>query len=315
MITEKLPPAGPAWAGSLMGLSVAATLANVHQLWLFSWLLLLGATALAATLVVGWVKLRNPGFGRAFMAPWAMASMGIMALGVAWTSVTGVWAFQTAAWFVAVPLALAVCARQLQHFVGTPTFLWGLPTVAPRVAAASGLQIADAEVLSPEISGIVWELSGAMAILSALTAPIIFLVVYVALVRKRTSVPDAFAGTTWIPLGIIGQSTIVALLLGAGATYGYLAFALAVPLGLFAAITFTRACLRGAGYTPAWWGSTFPVGVLGMGAHQMAVATGSQWFEVVSMAMLTLLLVHLAICLSRGVAAVRPMVTESALVH
>ena len=309
MITDKLPPAGPAWAGSVMGVSVAAVLSGVHGLWLLSWMFLLGATVLAAALIAGWVKLRNPGFGRAFMAPWAMVSMGLVSLGAAWTSVTGVWAFQTVAWFLAVPLALTVCARQLQHFFGPPTFLWGLPTVAPMVAAASGLQLARAEVLSQELSIIVWELSGAMAILSGLTAPIVFLVVYVALTRKRTSVPDAFAGTTWIPLGILGQSTVVALLLGAGTTYGYIAFALAVPMFLFAAVIFTRACLRGAGYTPAWWGSTFPVGVLGLGAHQMSVATASVWFDVLSLALLGLLLVHLAVCLSRGVAASRPSVT------
>lgn len=292
-----------------MGVSVAATLSAVHGLWLLSWLLLAGATALAVVLAAGWIRLRNPGFGRAFMAPWSMVAMGIVSLGIAWTTVTGVWAFQIAAWLTAAPLALTVCARQLQHFIGAPTFLWGLPTVAPMVCATSGLQIAGAEVLGERASRIVWELSGAMAILSALTALIVFLVVYVALVRRRTAIPDGFAGTTWIPLGIIGQSTVAALLLGMGPGYGRLAFLVAVPMFLFAAVSFIRSVIRGAGYTPAWWGSTFPVGVLALAAHEMsavaATASGAFWMNVLSVALLGLLLVHVALCSARGVVAIR----------
>lgn len=58
-----LAPAGPAWAGSLMGTSIAASLTAAHGLpsWLPA-LFAIIAAGILVTVTVGWVIYRNPHF-------------------------------------------------------------------------------------------------------------------------------------------------------------------------------------------------------------------------------------------------------------
>ncbi|GAB3703729.1 TDT family transporter [Corynebacterium nasicanis] len=284
------PPAGPAWAGSLMGTSIAATLSLAHGLVWPGRALLVVATALLLTFLLGWLRHRNPGFGQKFMAPWGMVSMGIMALGTAWTTATGNVAPQLLAWLVGMPLGVVTCLWQMRRFTGAPTFLWGLGPVAPMVAATSGGQLAS---LLPEPWGPPVEaVALGCFLLSLLTGVPVFIRVFAA----RPRLPAAFAGTAWIPLGIIGQATAAAhLLIDAplARTFGLTAFAVGIPLLLFAAGHFWgRAVRRWADYVPAWWGSTFPAGTLSLGAAALG------WPQL-SAAFLGLLLVHWVLCVAR----------------
>lgn len=291
--TSQLPPAGPAWAGSLMGTSIAATLSHLHG---FDWLsraLLAAATILFVVFTVSWVRRRNPQFAQEYMGPWGMTSMGILALGSAWTGCTGHWGAQILSWVVATPLAVAVCLWQLRKFHGAPSFPWGLALVSPMVAATSGGQIA--QVVDASWSGFFHGVGVACFLLSLVTGVPVFVRVYADVVRGRLHLPATFAGTAWIPLGIVGQSTAAAQLLfphGVAHAYGLVMFTLGVPALAYAAYRFWPAALRWAEYSPGWWGSTFPAGTLSLGSWLMGWHTLSAVF-------LGLLLVHWAACAVR----------------
>lgn len=294
-----LPPAGPAWAGSLMGTSIAATLTRTHGLPVISDVFLLAATGILAVLVVGWLRHRNPRFTQEFMGPWGMVSMGLLALGGAWAGATGNWSFQIAVFILATPLAVVACLWQLRRFAGAPTFLWGLGLVSPMVSATSGGQIHQAGILPDDWSTVVWVIAVACFVLSLVTGVPLFALLYRATARGRTRIPAGLADTTWIPLGIVGQSTAAAQLLtlgGAwdrvGVIYGCVMFALGVPMVIFAAARFWPAVARWADYTPGWWGSTFPTGTLSLGSHLLAESTGLALWDVVSRGFLALLLLH-----------------------
>ncbi|MDO5511880.1 hypothetical protein [Corynebacterium sp.] len=284
------PPAGPAWAGSLMGTSIAATLSITHGLPWMGMLLLAVATALLVTFTVGWIRHRNPGFHQQFMGPWGMVSMGVMALGSAWSTATDLVAPQLLTWLIGMPLAVVVCLRQLRRFEGELSFPWGLAVVSPMVAATSGGQLAlllDAP-WAPLIHAIALGCFG----LSLVTGLPLFARIYAA----RPRIPAAFAGTAWIPLGIIGQSTAaVHVLVDAplAHTYGLVMAALGVPMIAYAVWHFWgRAIRTWAEYSPGWWGSTFPAGTLSLGALYLG-------WDQVSAAFLGLLLVHWLLCVAR----------------
>lgn len=273
-----------------MGTSIAATMALMHGLVWIGQALLLVSTGLFIAFTVGWLRHRNPSFAQPFMGPWSMYSMGVMALGGAWTVATGHLGPQLLAWVVGMPVAVVVFVQQLRRFHGGPTFLWGLALVSPMVAATSGGQLAGA-LPDPWAQPVrVLALSGFL--LSLVAGFPLFIRVFAA----RPQIPDSFAGTAWIPLGIVGQSTAAAhVLLDARLAHGHglLMFALSVPLLVFAARRFWGGAVRRwAAYTPAWWGSTFPAGTLSLGAVYLG------WREV-SIAFLGLLLVHWCLCVAR----------------
>lgn len=285
-----LPPAGPAWAGSLMGTSIAATLALRHGLDWPGLALLAVASGLLLVLTIGWLRHRNPRFGQEFMGPWGMVSMGLMSLGSAWTAATGHVAPQLVTWLLGMPLAVVVCLWQLRRFHGPPTFLWGLALVSPMVAATSGGQLA-LELPAPW-AGAVHAVAFGCFLLSLVTGLPLFTRVF----ASRPRIPAAFAGTTWIPLGIVGQSTAAAHVLvdaRLAHLHGLLMAVTAVPLLAYAVRQFWgQAVRRWAEYTPGWWGSTFPAGTLSLGAAYLG------WVEV-SLAFLGLLFVHWGLCVAR----------------
>lgn len=269
-----------------MGTSIAASLSHAHGLVWAGRGLLAVATVLCAVFLLGWLRHRNPHFRQPYMGPWGMASMGVLALGSAWTAHTGYWGIQIATWVIATPLAWVVCLWQLRKFHGSPTFLWGLALVSPMVSATSGGQIA--QVLPTPWDTVVHAVATAGFLLSLVVGVPVFLRVYLAVVRGRAELPDTFAGTAWIPLGIVGQSTAAAQLLlpeTLARSHGLVMFSVAVPLVAYAAFRFWTAVVRYADYSPAWWGSTFPAGTLSLGSLLMGWHTLSAVF-------LGLLLVH-----------------------
>ena len=141
--SSNLPSPGPAWAGSLMGTSILATLSNMHGVPIVSPLLLVLGVGILCTLVAGWWHYREPGFSSQSMPQWGMTSMGILALGSAATGISGAVHWQLASWWIGAPLSWVVCIRQLQKFSGAPTFQWGLALVSPMVAATSAAQLAS----------------------------------------------------------------------------------------------------------------------------------------------------------------------------
>ena len=197
---------------------------------------------------------------------------------------------------------------QLRRFSGAPTFLWGLGLVSPMVSATSGGQIHLAGVLPAGWSSVVWVISVACFLLSLATGIPLFIRVYRAGWQGKLRIPAGLAGTTWIPLGIVGQSTAAAQLLSlgqnwdrVGIAHGYLMFALGAPMVIFAAARFWPSVVRWEPYTPGWWGSTFPTGTLSLGSHLLAEATGQGAWDIVSLGFLALLAVHWSVSAVRAV--------------
>lgn len=313
MSSHPLPPLGPAWAGSVMGTSLAATMTHVHGATVLSPVFLGIATLIFLAVTVGWLRHSNPRFAQPFMGPWGMYFMGVMALGGAWTRVTGSLGWQMLTWLLATPLALAVCLWQLRKFHGAPTFFWGLSLVPPMVSANSGSQLVESGMLPEGWASAVWLVAFGGFLLSMFTALPVFARVYLELIRGRIYLPPGLTGTSWIPLGIVGQSTAVALLLshnplGAGVSttwqflgvaVGYVMFALGVPMALYAAWRFWRDILTWPSYHPGWWGSVFPAGTCTLGSYQLAQVTGYTWWNAVSLVWLTVLLFHWSVCALR----------------
>lgn len=101
---------------------------------------------------------------------------------------------------------------------------------------------------------------------------------------------------------MIGQSTTAMQILYPSTTsvyYGYVALVLAVPLAIYAMVTFYPNVVRWTDYSPAWWSCTFPPGTVSMGGHQVALVNGSAWLDAVALAIPFLLLAHWTACSSR----------------
>ncbi|MDU0479708.1 hypothetical protein QVA66_10730 [Staphylococcus chromogenes] len=290
------PPAGPAWAGSLMGTSIAATESHIFGLPVLACFLLLVATAICVVIAAGWCKHRTPPFSPVTMAPWGMLAMGILALGSAWTKVTGQLAFQEISWLIGTPLSFVVLARQLQKFPeGSPNFQWGLALVAPMVAATSSGQLAHEYPLLKAVGivcfGAAW-----------LAALPVFFRCYLDVLGRRMVIPPALGGTAWIPLGLVGQSTAAAHLLfptNVARIYGFTILSVGVLLAAYACLRFGHTVLTWAGYSPGWWGSTFPVGTCCLGAYYLDAVGGVHWMGMVAHVLLFWLLIHWVLCVAR----------------
>lgn len=145
--------------------------------------------------------------------------------------------------------------KQSAHYT-EPAFPWGLALVSPMVAATSAGQLATHH-------GEFYHYAGELCFfLTFFTAIPLFLYCYWSRTRPR----GAAAGTAWIPLGVVGQSTAASTLLFDTHLYGLIMFTLAVPCVLHTMYCFYEAVLHWAPYGPGWWGSTFPVGTLCLGA-------------------------------------------------
>lgn len=301
-----------------MGTSLAATMTHIHGATRLSTLLLAVASLIFLAITVGWLQHANPHFTQPYMGPWGMYFMGILALGAAWTTVTGNWGWQMATWIIATPLALIVCLWQLKEFHGPPTFFWGLSLVPPMVSANSGSQLVASGQLNDTWALVVWLVAVGGFLLSMVTALPVFARVYLDVIRGRLYLPPGMTGTAWIPLGIVGQSTAVAILLSnsppdigddatwglVGVVIGYLMFTIGVPMALYAAWRFWRDILTWPGYYPGWWGSVFPAGTCTLGSYQLAEVTGSGWWNWVSLVWLVILLFHWSACALRALAHV-----------
>ena len=294
---DTLPPPGPAWGGSLMGTSLMATLMLTSGLPYVAWPFAVLGAVIFVVLLVGLLVYRTPRFHQDLMAPWAMWFIGIMALGTAWTKLTGAHWCILAGFWVGAPLCLVAYFNQLRRFSGTPTFAWGLPLVGPIMASNTAGSIAG-------ITGVraYWILGIVYMVLAVVAAYPVFARVYIAAFRGEADLAGPAAATAWIPLGVVGQSTsAIALLFGARVemVVGSALLVLAVPMALFAMWHFYPAVARWVEYSPAWWASTFPTGAIGVGGYTLAEAWNLAWLSTVATVLPALLIVHWTLCMAR----------------
>lgn len=292
-----------------MGLSITASLIDIHLSSTLGHLpaeLMLGvATLLALALTVGFLRHRNPGFHSSVMPAWGMVSMGILALGSAYSLIFSAWPVHTFCWAVGTVLGAITCVKFFRYlFVSrpAPAFTWGLPLVAPMVAATASAQLAPhAGAWGSAVHGI----GVACFALAWVTAVPTFAFVYA---RTFPTIPTQFATTAWIPLGLVGQSTVAAQLLAGdqwhfrATVYGLVILSVGIPLAGYAIIKHWGTALGSAPmpYNPTWWASTFPVGTCCLGTHTLAEKSTDStllvwdlgWMDTLSAALLALLLLH-----------------------
>lgn len=260
------------------------------------WLLLLGLGAGFTRSVVGGAGVWSRSVRDASMLPlWGMVSMGLMAVGSATFTVVEAHAPGMAAWALGVDAALWTVGTVLglATAVGFSVWLfrtrpehplptWALPMVPPMVSATVGGLLAR-ETDSTVLRGLLVSVSvvGFVAAL-LLGGGAIALAFHHA--WRRAPIPAALSTSTWIPLGIVGQSTAAAQVLtglgqggagpdhsGAGLAvaahlYGVVALTAGAAIGALAVVTTVRGFRARMPFNPGWWAMTFPLGTCALGS-------------------------------------------------
>ncbi|WP_454972682.1 SLAC1 family transporter [Corynebacterium propinquum] len=305
-----LPPAGPSWAGAVMG---SASLAQVVDIYwgasmvghaaAVAWYFI--ATGMLAWVIAGFVRHRNPQFVPEHLPAWAMTAMGILALSMATSVMLGWWWLHASYWALGTVLAFVVSIRYLAHLVYLPraeyssvNFTWSLPLLAPVVNAAS------AGMLARHITGIPSFLVHAIGVVGLLlvlvTAVPLLVAVYIGLGRKKLKIPPNFITIYWIPLGLVGQATAAAQLLGRSEPWDHLAYGfgvatmvIGIPVAIIAATNHWPRVLRNSmAYNPTWWSCVFPLGTVVSGLKQMNNASGQVVWIGIGNVLLLLLIAH-----------------------
>ena len=339
-----LPAPGPAWYGSTMGTGIVVTLLTTHAhhipgagiaavgILLLGWALIIGLTAAFAI-----YSLRHP---RAFKqlltnpaqsSAWGMVAMGFLAIGAATSTVAearwpghlvlasqidlGMWIIGTC---LGLATAVGFAAVLFRGRAGDPTPAWGLAIVPPMVSATTGAtQVPHLTAASDRIVLLVVSVGCFFAALALGTA--VFIVAYEHAWR-RAPLPLHASAASWIPLGIVGQSTAAAqamaqqsktlavpevgpVLQAMANLYGEVVLAVGVPLFMWALVVTVRGLRGRMPFSPGWWATTFPVGTCCLGAHLLAVGTGAGWLDYVSVALLIFLLVNWTVCALASIGA------------
>lgn len=312
-----VPPPSPVWFPSVMGTGILTTLLAQHAT------RLPGAGSLAlVTLVACWALLvyltgaflarglRRPAvFREALTSPaiipfWGTVSMGFLSVGSATASAIplhwphaadAAWTVNAYLWTIGVTIgilsAFSFGARMVGSTLGTPNFVWGLAVVGPMVAATAGANLSTH--IDPAYGPYVLALSMACFVVTFSLGWSIFLQAYHQFWRVAP-LPLAAAASSWIPLGLVGQSSaaaqafarnmtafadgpFVAALADIANWYGWAMFVVGTPLTLWAALVTIRGFLNRMPFSPGWWATTFPIGTMALGATAMAGGTGYDW--------------------------------------
>lgn len=317
---------GPSWWGAVMGTGIIGTLTFTHVgsssagiffarfFLLAGWLLMLGFAAGFLYRVV-----RNPEVFRASISgvastPWGMVSMGILSVGSATVTVAPGWIgnghpllteiiWDTGAilWTIGTIIGLLTTfgftITIIRNRPKSPRPAWGLAVVPPMVTATTGTAfIPLMEHASSAMLMIVF-LCGCFAA-SLLLGFCIFSTAYDYHWRINP-IPVEVSATSWIPLGVVGQSTAAAGVISINlkplvvpeATpaihnlangYGFAMLGLGVPLVLVAIMVTACGFRSKMTFSPTWWAMTFPVGTLSLGSHYLSLNTGFDWLNWVS---------------------------------
>lgn len=305
-----------------MGISLLSSLLKTHGFPFAADAFFTLACIVAVVIIGGWLIYRSPRFKTEVMPAWAMLSMGLIALGSASTSVLGdnYWEFMFFCWASGTIIGLVAyslyTSALLRGTAGTPSFTWGLPLVTPMVASTSAAQLHDHYGSTP----LLW-ISFALFLSTLAVAPLVFARVYFYYFSPHgPRIPLMATPTSWIPLGMVGQSTAAAQLIGDAFTsttttriaiiYGFVMGIISIPLGAIAHFLFYKAVVKGATYSPTWWASTFPVGTLSLGAHFLAQSTELALFDYFSLYLLALMLFHVIVSTIAGTIAVTKRIVE-----
>lgn len=316
-----VPPAGPGWYGAVMGTGILANLSFTHA----------GLIPSVPILVIGWVILlwlsigfaarclRDPEVLRRSVADpgqlpaWGMVSMGILSVGSATSAVVpalapgltrAAWTVDWVMWILGTVIGLfswvAFTLMLTAKDCGRPHFTWGLPIVPPMVSATTGAALMSHT--PNELTRMLVNVICAGCFFAALSLGIsIFGIAYHHRWLRDPLGHDA-AATTFIPLGVIGQSTAAAQALVTATrnflhpdavqalhqiahAYGIVMLAIGAPLLVWAMIRTYSAWAHGAGFVPGWFATTFPVGTCALGSHLMG-------WDAVSIALTLLLAAH-----------------------
>lgn len=322
-----------------MGTGILALLVELHlgrtpiggvaalALLMLAWALLLGlGGAFVARCCRDPCELRASWTGPAGAAAWGTVSMGILSVGSATLKVAvgqgdsvaavGQWVdavlwsvgtvigFATAIGFM---IALLRCDR------GRPAMTWGLPVVPPMVTATAGATLAP--LLPAPWHALVWWVAVAGFVIAGILAAVIFGAAYHHHLRVA-AIPVEASATSWIPLGVVGQSTAAAVALAAKSPlaegramsiahgYGYAMLLIGVPVIGFAARTTVRGFRAQMPFAPTWWSLTFPIGTLSLGAHLLGTQTGQGWIVVLGWLALAVLVGTWTLCARATIRAV-----------
>lgn len=330
----QLPPAGPAWYGSVMGSGIVSTLLMLHgytagavTFMLIGWVLLLGLTA-------GLIKnmLTRAGFMHklltdpASFTAWGMFAMGFLASGTPFATVLPAvlpsytnlgWGLSWAMWIIGTILgtltAFGFIFMAVRQHIGAPLPAWCLPVVPVTISATTGAALAGHA--SDHTLRATMIVASFAALTMALTASIGIIIAIYHNIWFRQQLPHPLATTSFIPLGIVGQSGAAAQAIKTQAltittpethqaitnlatSYGIIVTIIGTPLFLWAMYTSYRAFARGLPFTPTWWALTFPVGVCSLGAYNMG-------WQALSAILLIILIVHWLLAAAGTLATIR----------
>lgn len=316
-----LAPAGPVWFSSVMGTGILSTLlgresAQVPSLLVpatlllgVGCLLLLALTAGFAARVIQDRDVFTATIRDSTVVPtWGTVSMGVLAVGAAVLTVlpqlgartssgdparwvvgidAGCWALGTA---LGVVTAFGFAAVLVKRDVGHPLPAWGLPIVPPMVSATTGAALVP-HLGTPAARLIMLVGIVACFFLSLFLGGLVFAIAYHHHWRTLAlPVPASFS--SWIPLGVVGQSMAAAqvmvaqsapLLTPAAAAaahqladaYGYVMLATSVPVIAYAVRMSVRGFRARIAFAPGWWALTFPIGTLALGTRLLGASTGN----------------------------------------
>lgn len=306
----RLPGPGPAWFGAVMGTGILATLLQIQStrvaalgavapvILALGWTLLVGLSA-------GFIRsvLRDPGEWRrlsgdaSHLPLWGTVSMGLVSVGsatlvvlpahlagsapVAVAADSVLWVTGTA---LGVATALGFAAWLVRRRPGHPLPTWALPMVPPMVSATVGAGLVP-RVPFPAGRALLVAACAALFALALVLGVIVIVVAYHHALRRRP-IPLELSTSTWIPLGIAGQSTAAAQIIpsearaflspaagealaAAGRAYGHGALGVGAAFAVVAVIVTARGFVRRMPFSPGWWSMTFPVGTCSLGAHHL----------------------------------------------
>lgn len=312
-----LPPPSPVWFPSVMGTGIVTTLLSQHSTRLpgAAELALVTLTAcwgllvfLTLSFIVRGLRDRKV-FCEALTSPaivpfWGTMSMGFLSAGSAAASAVplhfphladAAWRVNTVMWIIGVTVGLlsafSFASRMVGSSLGTPNFVWGLAVVAPMVAATGGANLSAH--LPPTVAPFVLLIAMACFVVTFSLAWSIFIQAYYQ-AWWVSPVPLIASASTWIPLGLVGQSaaaaqafarnigsfaegTLVSAVAHVANWYGWAMFVIGTPLTIWAAFVTIRGFMNRMPFSPGWWATTFPIGTMALGSTAMAVGTGQEW--------------------------------------